>query len=124
VTYLTFAVLAAAGYFLVFGAGFVFRPELISRLGLAPIRNAGRTEVRCYYGLLSWGIAGFLGWMLSRDLGREALVLVLFLASAVLIGRIVGTIVDDARDDPYTRVAIPTETVFVFVLAISLAITW
>lgn len=123
-TYLTFAVLAAAGYFLVFGAGFVFRPDLIDRLGLTPSRNAGRTEVRCYYGLLSWALAGFLLWMLGQDLGREALVLVLFLASAVLVGRIVGTIVDDARDDPYTKVAIPTETVFVFVVALSVAATW
>jgi hypothetical protein len=119
----TIAVLATMGYFIVFGAGFVARPDLIDRFGLGITRNAGRTEVRCYYGMVSWALAGFLGWLLAHDRGRDALVGALFLAGAVLLGRIVGTIVDDARDDPYTRVAIPTETIFVFLLAIAVCLS-
>ena len=119
---ITFAVGATIAYFVGFGAGFVFRPDLVERFGLTIVRPAGRTEVRCYYGMVSWGIAGFLGWLLAHDQGRHALVGMLILASAVLLGRIVGTILDKAKDDPYTRLAIPTETAFVFALAICLAI--
>lgn len=114
------AVGAAIGYFFVFGAGFIFRPELVDRFGLRWDRPAGRVEVRCYYGALSWGLAAFLGWLLANDHGRDALVGVLILALAVLVARVVGTIVDEARDDPYTRLAIPTETAFVFALALVL----
>lgn len=115
------AVVAAIVYFVVFGAGFLVRPELVDRFGLRYDRPAGRVEVRCYYGALSWGLAGFLGWLLAHDQARHALVGVLFLASAVLLARMVSTIADDARDDPYTRLAIPTETIFVFALAVVLA---
>ena len=39
----------------------------------------------------------------------------------MLATRVVGTVVDGAGDDPYTRVALPTETAFVVALALVLA---
>ena len=42
----------------------------------------------------------------------------LFLASAVLVVRIVGTIVDGGWRHAYTRSALPIETAFVVALAI------
>lgn len=111
------AVLAAAGYFFVFGAGFVFRPELVERFALAWTAPAGKTEVRCYYGAVSWALAAFLGYLLTEDLATPALTGVLFLATAVLVTRIAGTLVDGGRDHPYTRLAIPTETAFVVAVA-------
>jgi hypothetical protein len=115
------AVAAAMGYFVVFGFGFLVRPELADRFGLRWVRPAGRTEVRCYYGAVSWGLAGFLGYLWNRGLEVEALTGVLILAGAVLATRVVGTVVDGAGDDPYTRVALPTETAFVVALALVLA---
>lgn len=122
-TITTVAVVGAIGYFTVFGAGFVFRPALVERFGLQWTRAAGKTEVRCYYGAVSWALAGFLTWLLAHGEGRNALVGVLFLAGAVATARIIGTIVDRAVDDPYTRLAVPAEVAFVFGLAIALGLS-
>ena len=111
------AVGAAAVYFFVFGTGFVFRPELVDRFALRWTDDAGKTEVRCYYGAVSWALAAFLVYLVTQDLATEALTGVLFLATAVLAVRIIGTLVDGGRDHPYTRMAIPVETAFVVAVA-------
>lgn len=109
----TLATLAAIGYFVVFGAGFVVRPELVERFALTWTDPAGRTEVRCYYGGVSWALAAFLGYLLSEDLAEQALTGVLFLATAVLVVRLIGTAVDGGWSHPYTRTALPVEALFV-----------
>ena len=53
----------------------------------------------------------------AADLATEALTGVLFLATAVLVVRIAGTMVDGGRAHPYTRTAIPVEATFVLALA-------
>jgi hypothetical protein len=111
------AVGAAAGYFFVFGTGFVLRPDLVDRFALRWTDAAGKTEVRCYYGAVSWALGGFLVYLLAQDLAVEALTGVLFLASSVLLVRIIGTAVDGGRAHPYTRMAIPVETAFVVAVA-------
>jgi hypothetical protein len=111
------AVGAAAGYFFVFGTGFVFRPELVERFALRWTDPAGRTEVRCYYGAVSWALAGFLVYLLTDDLATQALTGVLLLATAVFTVRVIATIVDGGRDHPYTRMAIPVEAGFVLAVA-------
>jgi hypothetical protein len=112
------AVGVACGYFFVFGAAFLFRPELADQLGLKWVNPAGRTEVRCYYGALSWALSAFFAYLLAGHHPVEALTGVLFLAIAVLATRIVGTAVDRAWHDRYTRTALPTEATFVIVLGI------
>ncbi len=112
-----FAVLAAAGYFAVFGTGFVFRPELVERFALGWSDAAGRTEVRCYYGAVSWALSAFLVYLLTEDLAGQALTGVLFLASAVFATRVIGTAVDGGARHPYTRMAIPVEAAFVLAVA-------
>ncbi|WP_426571786.1 hypothetical protein [Aquihabitans sp. McL0605] len=111
------AVAAAATYFAVFGTGFVFKPELVERFALRWTDPAGKTEVRCYYGAVSWALAGFLVYLLTQDLAVEALTGVLFLATAVFAVRVIGTIVDGGRTHPYTRMAIPVEAAFVVAVA-------
>lgn len=111
------ATLAAAAYFTVFGAGFLFRPELVERFALRWTDPAGRTEVRAYYGGVSWALAAFLVYLVARDLASEGLTGVLLLAVAVLSTRVVGTVVDGGWSDPYTRVAIPVEGAFVVAVA-------
>ncbi|MEI2637798.1 MAG: DUF4345 family protein [Microthrixaceae bacterium] len=112
------AVVGAMIYFSVFGSVFVFRPEMIDRLGLTWTNPAGRTEVRCYYGALSWALAIFLGYLLSEDLAAQALTGVLILASAVFIARLVGTLVDGGVWETYNRQALPIEAAFVVVLTV------
>ncbi len=73
--------------------------------------------MRCYYGAVSLALAGFLAYLLSEELATEALTGVLFLAVAVLVTRVVGTLVDGGRTHPYTRMAIPVETGFVAAVA-------
>ena len=116
-TFVEIAVAGTAIYFAVFGAGFLFKPELVARFGLRWADPAGRTEVRCYYGAVSWAIGAFLVHQLVRDRAVDAVTLALFLASGVLVTRVVGTLVDGGRDEPYTRLAIPTEAAFVVLLA-------
>ena len=117
------AVLAAAGYFFVFGAGFVFKPELVERFALRWTDPAGKTEVRCYYGAVSWALAGFLVYLLTEDLATAALTGVLFLATGVFTVRLIGTIVDSGSlrgpdAHPYTRMALPVEAAFVVAVAL------
>ncbi len=114
----TLAVLAAAGYFAVFGTGFVFKPELAERFALRWTDAAGKTEVRCYYGAVSWALAAFLLYLVTQDLATEALTGVLFLATAVFTTRVIGTLVDGGRSHAYTRLAIPTEAAFVVAVAL------
>lgn len=114
----TFAVAAAATYFAVFGTGFVFKPELVERFALRWTDPAGKTEVRCYYGAVSWALAGFLAYLLAEDLAVQALTGVLILATAVFTVRLIGTIVDGGKDHPYTRMALPVEAAFVLAVGV------
>jgi hypothetical protein len=111
-------VAGAAAYFAVFGAGFVFRPALVERFSLRWSSAAGKTEVRCYYGAVSWALAAFLAYLLAQDRAVDALTGVLLLATAVFATRVIGTLVDGGRDDPYTRLAIPVEAAFVLVVGV------
>ena len=113
----TLAVLAAIGYFAVFGLAFVARPALVGRFALAWTDPAGRTEVRCYYGGVSLALAGVLAHLLAEDLAEQALTGVLLLASAVLVVRVAGTVADGGWTHEYTRTAIPVEALFVVGLA-------
>lgn len=117
-TAIELGVYAAAVYFAGFGLGFVVRPAFVGQFGLAWDAPAGKTEVRCYYGAVSLALSAFLVYLVSEDLAVEALTGVLFLAAAVLTVRIVGTIVDGGWQHPYTRMALPIETLFVVALAV------
>ena len=108
-----FAVGAAAAYFFGFGAGFVVRPAFADQLGLAWTNAAGKTEVRCYYGAVSWALSGFLVYLLTQHLDVEALTGVCILASCVFVMRLIGTTIDHAWDERYTKTAIPIEALFV-----------
>ena len=113
---ISFAVIATSVYFIGFGAAFLVRPELADRLGLRWTSAAGRTEVRCYYGAVSWALAAFLLYLLHRHLGLEALTGATFLAGAVFTTRVIGTAIDGGWRDAYTKTAIPVEGLFVLAL--------
>ena len=116
------SVVLVVGYFLATGGYFLVKPEGVSFYDMAPIGAAGRTEVRCYYGALALGIAAFLTYLGLNDLGREAVTGVLFLASAILVTRVIGAFVDDGWGEQYTRTAVPVEALFVVLLVGALVI--
>ena len=115
-------VVLVVGYFLVTGVLFLVRPDAVAMYDMRPLGPAGRTEVRCYYGALALGLAGFVGYLGVNDLGREALVGVLMIAGAILVVRVVGAIVDGGWSERYTRTAVPVEIGFVAALAAVLII--
>lgn len=117
-TAMEFGVYAAAVYFAGFGLGFIVRPAFVHQFGLSWDAGAGKTEVRCYYGAVSLALSAFLVYLARDGLERQALTGVLFLASAVVLVRIVGTVIDDGWRHPYTRMAVPVETAFVVALAL------
>ncbi len=100
-------------YFSMMGLVFIFNPAAIDGFGLQWINPAGKTEVRCYYGAVSWALAASLTYLLVNGLAKEAVTVILFLAAAVLIVRVIGTAVDGAWDEAYTKSAIPIEIGFV-----------
>jgi len=110
-------VVVVVGYFLVTGTLFLVRPQAVAMYDLGPLGPAGRTEVRCYYGALALGLAGFVGYLGLNDLGREALVGVLMIAAAILVVRVLGATVDGGWSERYTRTAVPVEIGFVVALA-------
>jgi hypothetical protein len=120
---LNVAVVLVVGYFLVTGVLFLVRPEAVAMYDLRAQGAAGRTEVRCYYGALALGLAGFIGYLGANDLGREAITGVLMIAAAILVVRVVGAFVDDGWSESYTRTAVPVEVGFVLALAGTLVLT-
>lgn len=100
-------------YFLMMGIVFIFNPLAVEGFGLQWINPAGQTEVRCYYGGLSWALAASLTYLLHKGLAHEAVTIILLLATAILITRVIGTQVDQAWSEDYTKSAIPIEIGFV-----------
>lgn len=117
VTLIGVAVVLVVGYFVVTGVAFLVRPETVALYGLSPDGPAGRTEVRCYYGALALGLGAFVGFLGTRDLGREAITGVLMIASAILVVRVIGACIDRGWAEGYNRLAVPTEMGFVIALA-------
>ena len=109
-------------YFLATGLTFLIRPEAVAMYEMKPLGPAGRTEVRCYYGALALGLAGFIAYLGLNDLGREALTGVLMIAGAILAVRVIGAFVDDGWGERYNRTAVPVEVGFVVALGGVLAI--
>ena len=119
-TLIGFAIVLIVGYFAVTGLTFLIRPDAVAMYNLTPDGPAGRTEVRCYYGALALGLGAFVASLGLNALGREAVLGVLFIASAILAARIGGACIDRGWSEGYTRLAVPTE--FAFVAALSLVL--
>lgn len=117
------AVILVVGYFTVTGLTFLIRPSSVAFYDLRPEGAAGRTEVRCYYGALALGLGAFVAYLGARDLGREAILGVLMIASAILVTRVVGATIDRGWGERYNRTAVPVEAGFVAALALVLVLS-
>ncbi len=112
------AVIGLVLYF--FGMAIVFITNPIKNaesFSVKPVDNAGKTEIRVYYGGISFALGAFLLY-LTIALGTPVYSLVggLFFATTVLVTRTIFLCVDKGWKCPYTKLAIPAESAFVIAL--------
>lgn len=115
------ACLAAVGlicYFTGMFFVFVFSPlKNAEKFSIRPVDNAGKTEIRVYYGGISGALAGFLAYLTFGLRNPDAaLVGGLFFATTVFVTRTIFLFVDKGWGCPYTKLAIPAEGLFVAAL--------
>lgn len=112
------AVIGLVLYF--FGMAVVFITNPIKNaesFAVKPIDNAGKTEIRVYYGGISFALGAFLLYLtIALKTPVYSLVGGLFFATTVLTVRTIFLCVDKGWKCPYTKLAIPAESAFVVAL--------
>lgn len=112
------AVIGLVLYF--FGMAIVFITNPIKNaesFAVKPVDNAGKTEIRVYYGGISFALGAFLLYLtIALETPVYSLVGGLFFATTVLVTRTIFLCVDKGWKCPYTKLAIPTESAFVIAL--------
>ncbi|MBR3817839.1 MAG: DUF4345 family protein [Clostridia bacterium] len=112
------AVIGLVLYF--FGMAVVFITNPIKNaesFAVKPVDNAGKTEIRVYYGGISFALGAFLLYLtLTLKTPVYSLVGGLFFATTVLVTRTIFLCVDKGWKCPYTKLAIPAESAFVVAL--------
>ena len=112
------AVIGLVLYF--FGMAVVFITNPIKNaesFSVKPVDNAGKTEIRVYYGGISFALGAFLLYLtLALETPVYSLVGGLFFATTVLVTRTIFLCVDKGWKCPYTKLAIPAESAFVVAL--------
>lgn len=111
-------------YFLYTAVIFIAKPEKFGRqYSVQPVDNAGKTEIRVYYGGISFALALFLA-LLAFVFGHPFYSLVggLVFANTVFFTRLIFTFVDKGWKCPYTKLAIPAEGAFIVLLWICFAV--
>ena len=112
------AVIGLVLYF--FGMAVVFITNPIKNaesFAVKPVDNAGKTEIRVYYGGISFALGAFLLYLtIALKTPVYSLVGGLFFATTVLVTRTIFLCVDKGWKCPYTKLAIPAESAFVIAL--------
>ncbi|MBQ3086036.1 MAG: DUF4345 family protein [Clostridia bacterium] len=112
------AVIGLVAYF--FGMAIVFITNPIKNaeaFAVKPVDNAGKTEIRVYYGGISFALGAFLLYLtIALKTPVYSLVGGLFFATTVLVTRTIFLFVDKGWKCPYTKLAIPAESAFVVAL--------
>ncbi|MBQ8575873.1 MAG: hypothetical protein IJ447_07510 [Clostridia bacterium] len=112
------AVICLIGYFFGMAIVFIISPiKNAESFSIKPVDNAGKTEIRVYYGGISFALGAFLLY-LTLALGTPVYSLVggLFFATTVFVTRTIFLCVDKGWKCPYTKLAIPAEGFFVVAL--------
>jgi len=113
----TIAVFGLALYF--FGMAVVFMAKPVKNAAMFAIKPdgpAGVTEIRVYYGGISFALGLFLLVLFFNGLGGFALIGGLIFANVVFVTRTIFTFVDKGWKEKYTKLAIPVEAVFIALL--------
>lgn len=112
------AVVCLIGYFWGMAVVFIASPlKNAESFSIKPVDNAGKTEIRVYYGGISFALGAFLLYLiLALETPVYSLVGGLFFATTVFVTRTIFLCVDKGWKCPYTKLAIPAEGFFVIAL--------
>ena len=112
------AVIGLALYFFGMAIVFIISPiKNAESFSVKPVDNAGKTEIRVYYGGISFALGAFLLYLtLALETPVYSLVGGLFFSTTVLVTRTIFLCVDKGWKCPYTKLAIPAESAFVVAL--------
>ena len=113
-----FATVCLALYFFGMAIVFVLKPiKNAESFSIKPVDNAGKTEIRVYYGGISFALGAFLLYLAyATKTPMHSLVGGMFFATTVLVTRTIFLFVDKGWKCPYTKLAIPAESAFVVAL--------
>jgi len=114
---ITIAVLGLVGYFFGMAVLFMAKPVKNAQMfAMKPDGPAGVTEIRVYYGAISFALGVFLLYLFCKGLGEYSLIGGLIFSNVVFFSRFIFTFVDKGWKEKYTKLAIPTEAVFIGLL--------
>ena len=113
-----FATTCLALYFFGMAVVFISKPlKNAESFTIKPVDNAGKTEIRVYYGGISFALGAFLLYLtIATKTPVYSLVGGLFFATTVFVTRTIFLCVDKGWKCPYTKLAIPAEGFFVVAL--------
>ena len=113
-----FAVICLIAYFWGMAVTFVAKPlKNAESFSIKPVDNAGKTEIRVYYGGISFALGLFLLYLtLALGTAYHSLIGGVIFATTVLTTRTIFLFVDKGWKCPYTKLAIPAESAFVVAL--------
>ena len=113
-----FATVCLALYFFGMAVVFITKPlKNAESFSIKPVDNAGKTEIRVYYGGISFALGAFLLYLAyATKTPMHSLVGGMFFATTVFVTRTIFLFVDKGWKCPYTKLAIPAEGLFVIAL--------
>lgn len=114
----SFAVVCLIGYFWGMAVVFIASPlKNAESFSIKPVDNAGKTEIRVYYGGISFALGAFLLYLAyATGTPFHSMVGGMFFATTVFVTRTIFLFVDKGWKCPYTKLAIPAEGAFVIAL--------
>lgn len=112
------AVIGLALYFFGMAVVFIVSPvKNAQSFAVKPVDNAGITEIRVYYGGISFALGAFLVYVtIATGTPVHSLVGGLIFSTTVFVTRSIFLCVDKGWKCPYTKLAIPAEGLFVIAL--------
>lgn len=112
------AVIGLVAYFFGMAVVFISSPlKNAEKFSVKPVDNAGKTEIRVYYGGISFALGAFLLFLtVALKTPYYSLIGGLFFATTVFVTRTIFLCVDKGWKCPYTKLAIPAEGAFVVAL--------
>ncbi len=113
-----FAVICLIGYFWGMAIVFIANPlKNAESFSVKPVDNAGKTEIRVYYGGISFALGLFLLYLtVALGTAYHSLIGGVIFATTVFVTRTIFLFVDKGWKCPYTKLAIPAEGAFVIAL--------
>ena len=112
------ALIGLVCYFFGMAVVFIASPvKNAEKFAVKPVDSAGKTEIRVYYGGISFALGAFLLYLtVALKTPVYSLVGGVIFATTVFVTRTIFLCVDKGWKCPYTKLAIPAEALFVIAL--------